>query len=391
MANLTNTETRLTTKPVSGTPYQLDRAQVIKATTALHKHVASHAAKKAETSAKKDLLADADTVEDGKLTAVWLSVTTKKPVKDTTRLKPHKVVLPHSIAGENSRVCLITVDPQRAYKDLKDHPAFPADVASKISRIIGITKLKAKYKSFETRRQLAAEYDIFLCDNRIISALPSALGKPFYKSATKRPIPVDLTAGTRVDKAAGSKSKSTDAEKVHTVGKPETVGREIASALGATTVNLTSSTNTSIKVGYTSMTAEQISDNVEAVVLKLTESLIPKGWRGIRALHIKTAKSLALPVWLADELWVDEGDVLEEKWQPKAKDGAPRINEKKRRWEEWEDELLDDETKAERRGRKPRTPRTLEDGEVAAISSRNAKKKLKQDALKSVQQPLIAN
>lgn len=274
---------------------------------------------------------------------------------------------------------------------MKAHPAFPADVASKIARVIGLTKLKAKYKSFESKRQLAAEYDLFLCDKRIIGILPTVLGKPFFKSAAKRPIPVDLAAGTKVDKDAVRKNKSSDGEKTHTIGTPEAVGREIASALSATTVNLTSSTNTSVKVGYASMTAEQISDNIEAVVAKLDEKLIPKGWRGLRALHIKTARSLALPVWLADELWADEEDVLEEKWQPKPKDGVPRVNEKKRRWEEWEDELLDDESKAERRERKPRKQKALEDGAVEAISSRNARKKLKEDALKSVQQPLVAN
>lgn len=41
-----------------------------------------------------------------------------------------------------TRVCLITADPQRAYKDIVAHPSFPKELGAKIARVIGIAKLK---------------------------------------------------------------------------------------------------------------------------------------------------------------------------------------------------------------------------------------------------------
>ncbi|KAK4891182.1 hypothetical protein LTR28_002504, partial [Elasticomyces elasticus] len=55
-----------------------------------------------------------------------------------------------------------------------------------------------------------------------------------------------------------------------------------------------------------------LRDNIEAVVTGLVEKYVPKQWRGVRAFHIKGPNTMALPIWLADELWEDEADVLEE-------------------------------------------------------------------------------
>jgi ribosome biogenesis protein UTP30 len=48
-------------------------------------------------------------------------------------------------------------------------------------QVIPTSKLKTHYKSYESRRQLLAMYDIFLCDNRIYYRLPKLLGKEFYR------------------------------------------------------------------------------------------------------------------------------------------------------------------------------------------------------------------
>lgn len=48
------------------------------------------------------------------------------------------------------------------------------------------------------------------------------------------------------------------------------------------------------------------------VVSGMVEKFITKKWKNLRALHIKGPSTMALPVWLAEELWVDEADVLEE-------------------------------------------------------------------------------
>jgi ribosome biogenesis protein UTP30 len=90
--------TRLTTTVATGSPYQLDSAQLSKATTALLAHIKSHAVKKEQQATKKSLLADSDGAEDGTVAAlqgvpIWLTVGTKKHITDHTKLKPSKVLV----------------------------------------------------------------------------------------------------------------------------------------------------------------------------------------------------------------------------------------------------------------------------------------------------------
>ena len=66
--------------------------------------------------------------------------------------------------------------------------------------MLGVDKLKKRYKAFEQKRALLAEYDVFMVDDRVIKIVAECLGKTFYKSKSKRPIPVRLTAGAYIDK-----------------------------------------------------------------------------------------------------------------------------------------------------------------------------------------------
>ncbi|KAF2257836.1 ribosomal protein L1 [Lojkania enalia] len=349
-----------------------------------------HAQEKQETSGKRDLAEDEDEPYQ-KDAFIFLTLATKKHIKDQNRLQPKKVQIPHPILGRGIRICLITADPQRQYKNLVVDDAFPEEVRNKIGRIIGLDKLRKKYKSFESKRQLMAEYDVFMADDRIITALPGVLGKVFYSSKGKRPLPVVLTAGAgRPGKLKDNLSQK-KVEKVGAVGTPAGVAREIETALRSTLVNLSASANTSIKVGKATMTSQQLRENIEAVVSALTGRLIPQGWRNIRVMHIKGPATQALPIWLADELWTDEKQVLDEPWRPVIKDGESKSQKAKRKWEEWEEELLDEEELAERRANSKKSKRAKKEKlekEASSISKEN-RKRLKQEALQSVQTPLL--
>jgi len=76
-----------------------------------------------------------------------------------------------------SAVCLITKDPQREYKALLESHGIKF-----ISRVIGITKLKGKFKPFEARRMLLKENGMFLADERIIPLLPGLLGSKWFEA-----------------------------------------------------------------------------------------------------------------------------------------------------------------------------------------------------------------
>ncbi|CAK4033482.1 ribosome biogenesis [Lecanosticta acicola] len=316
-------------KSDSKSPYQLDSAQTLRASTALLKKIQKDEEAKTSTAEKTNLLADVDDEEPEDETPIWLILTTKKHIVDKKRLKPGKIVLPNPWLGkdkEGLRICLIAADPQRRYKELIAQPGFPLDLAGKIGRVIGMEKLKSKYKSYESRRQLLGEYDVFLADDRVITYLPKVLGKVFYKGGSKRPVPVNLEGKKQnFDETAGEKRKklSEGGTKVHKEDvKPEVVAREIERALGSALVHLAPSTTTAIKVGTARQSPEELQANVEAVAEAMVERYVPQKWRNLRAVHIKGPETAALPIWMTDELWADEQDVLEE--APKANEGKKR-------------------------------------------------------------------
>ena len=312
---------------VTASPYQLDPTQTLRAANALLKTMQSDIAARSSNSEKQDLLGDTEEEEED---PVWLCVTTKKHIIDKPRLKPGKIVLPHPLIAletatddtPGTRVCLITSDPQRQYKELIAHPNFPESVRSHIGRVIGLTKLKAKYKSYEARRQLFGEYDIFLADDRTVTYLPKLLGKVFYQTGAKRPIPINLQGKKDPNNEKGEKRTPLakgGSKAIRDEPKPEAAAKEIERALSSALVHLSPGTNTSVKDGTTGMDAEAVRANIEAVVAGLVERYIPQGWRNIKGLQIKGPKTASLPIWMADEIWESEGDVLDENTaKPKA-------------------------------------------------------------------------
>lgn len=171
--------------------------------------------------------------------------------------------------------------------------------------MIDIGKLKKKYKQYEAQRQLQAEHDLFIADDRIVTELPKVLGKTFYKATTKRPIPVDMQAPKAGRKADGKPTEQKNIE-------PKALANNIQKTLGSALVALSPSTLTSIRVGYAGWSADKIAENVKVVVEEVIEKFVPGKWRGIKAVHLKGPESAALPIWLADELWSDEKDVLDD-------------------------------------------------------------------------------
>ena len=142
--------------------------------------------------------------------------------------------------------------------------------------------------------------------------LPKILGKTFYKS-NKKPIPVSLEPYRQTDSTGKRVTpKPAAGEKTKPIAPPLQVAKEIEKTLGCALVHLSPSNNVSVRIGFSSFTPQQIAENVEAVVKGLVEKFISKGWRNVRGVHIKAPKTMALPIWLASELWVEEKDVLED-------------------------------------------------------------------------------
>ncbi|KAJ5577699.1 uncharacterized protein N7459_006663 [Penicillium hispanicum] len=384
--------TALTTKVTSGSPYQLDNPQVSKASSALLRHIKSNQDEKEKSATKKTLIGDNDDSEDEDTPthneAVWLILTTKKHVVDKNRLKPGKISLPHTLNSSPSlSICVITADPQRGFKDVVADPTFPQELSSRIDKVIGFSKLKARYQSFESRRQLLSEHDVFLADDRIITRLVPTLGKIFYKSS-KRPIPIRIAEiekvdGKRVKK--DPKKKPAKEERSASFAAPLIVAKEIERTLKCTPVQLAPSTTAAIRIGSSKFTADQLSENIAAVVNGMTEKFVSKGWRNIKAIHVKGANTMAVPIWLASELWVEDADVVEETAEIEgAKNSKKRksagdeklLEEKKTKKTKPADEEEEASSGAARKAKLQQLKaKALEDGEPAKTDASKATKK----------------
>ncbi|KAK3294216.1 ribosomal protein L1p/L10e family-domain-containing protein [Chaetomium fimeti] len=296
----------------------VDPEQTLKACKALVAHIKKSAAEPRDDG-KQNLLGDEETAVAE--TPVWLTLTTKKHIHDSHRLQPGKIVLPNPLnTNEELSVCLITADPQRWYKNAVADE-FPEDLRAKIGRVIDISHLRAKFKAYEAQRKLFSEHDVFLADDRIINRLPKALGKTFYKTTTKRPIPVVLMAprekvdGKRVAAPKGKKPKRDPTENINARPIPEIVN-EVQKAIGAAHVHLSPSTNTAIKVGYANWEPEKIAANVDTAARELVERFVPQKWQNVRNFYVKGPETAALPIYQTDELWLDDSKVVPEGQQP---------------------------------------------------------------------------
>jgi ribosome biogenesis protein UTP30 len=145
-------------------------------------------------------------------------------------------------------------------------------------KVIGYTRLRKEHKPHEAKRLLCDSYDLFLADDRITPLLPKCLGKTFFNKK-KQPVSVNL--------------------------KRPNLKTELEKAIRSTYLFVTGGPCTSIKVGTVGMTAQEIVENVVMVVPEVV-SHIPKKWKNVQSLQIKTKHCISLPIWnsLPDEVGV---------------------------------------------------------------------------------------
>ncbi|KAH6632419.1 ribosomal protein L1p/L10e family-domain-containing protein [Chaetomium tenue] len=373
--------------------------QTLKACKALVAHIKKAAAEPRDDG-KQNLLGDEETAVAE--TPVWLTLTTKKHIHDSHRLQPGKIVLPNPLnTNEELSVCLITADPQRWYKNAVADE-FPEDLRSKIGRVIDISHLRAKFKAYEAQRKLFSEHDVFLADDRIINRLPKALGKTFYKTTTKRPVPVVLMAprekvdGKRVAAPKGKKPKRDPTENINARPIPEIVA-EVQKAIGAAHVHLSPSTNTAVKVGYANWEPEKIAANVDTAARELVERFVPQKWQNVRNFYVKGPETAALPIYQTDELWLDDSKVVAEGQQPpsalpgkgqKTIGEKPNVGKKRKSLDAEPEPAAEEPVKEDRPKKKVKkaVPESNDDKLNKEISERKAKlKKQKKAAAKKAE------
>ncbi|KAJ1667098.1 proteasome-interacting protein cic1 [Coemansia sp. RSA 1813] len=230
----------------------LNHELVLKASKALLKHVEN----KKDSEQNTNLFADDEEV-------VHLVISLKK-ITGKERHKPYRIPLRVPMYRETSSVCLITKGNDNTSVEALKELNIP-----QIKEVITVLQLKTEYKSYEVRRQLIAQHDLFLTDDRVINSLPEILGVKFFK-AKKTPAPVNLLAS--------------DVEK------------EIKKALSCTYYRQGKGTCNAAKIGMTTMAAPELADNIECAMNAIVKC-ISKGWDNIQSVGIKTGKSLTLPIY----------------------------------------------------------------------------------------------
>lgn len=84
--------------------------------------------------------------------------------------------IPHPLYhAQDAEICLFVKDHKgEGHKAGKARAK--AQASAGITKVIGLSKLRTKYESHESKRELCKSYDIFLADDRILPSLPKAIG-----------------------------------------------------------------------------------------------------------------------------------------------------------------------------------------------------------------------
>ncbi|XP_040885557.1 ribosomal L1 domain-containing protein 1 isoform X2 [Toxotes jaculatrix] len=270
----------------------LDRTQVKKAVQALQAFL--------KTKSTRDSLLLDDTQQICLLFTLW------KIPKEAQTIR---IPLPHGQRPDTDEVCLFTRDEpnmtseqtQRFYKRLLEEKG-----VKNISEIIPYKVLKTEYKPYEAKRRLLGNFDFFLSDDRVRRLLPSHLGKHFYQRK-KEPLSVNLQS--------------------------KHLARDIQRVVQGTSLKVTNKGCCCMaRVAHSNMTADEVTDNIEAAVQTVVAKLRMKG-PVMKLIHLKSQTSVALPIYTSD---LSNLSVMEEadEQTPKKKGGAATKKGKKKQSED---------------------------------------------------------
>ncbi|EZA56409.1 hypothetical protein DMN91_009838 [Ooceraea biroi] len=188
-----------------------------------------------------------------------------------------RILLPHSVITSDDEVALFVCDLQRGRrKDYEPTVEHYRDLLSKhgctrVNEIIPMNRVKTEFDQFELKRKLIASYDHFLVDGRISGHISHLLGKEFLK---RRKLPTSIRIESKdlkheVDYALRKMSMC-----IHSHGDTHVV-----------------------QVGNTAMSEKEVLKNVWATCKHLYKNY-PGGWENVRALRLKGARSLSIPIYV---------------------------------------------------------------------------------------------
>lgn len=200
-------------------------------------------------------------IEENQL--VSLIIALKKIPNSSVR--PHRIPLCHTLyPPEDTELCLFTKTGKEQTRKLLEDKHVKG-----VAKIITLEKLRTKYNTFESKRQLSSTYDVFLTDKRLYHLLPQRLGKKFFQKK-KFPYPVDM--------------------------RKKDLAKEIQTARDSTYLHLGLGSCCAVPIARIGFPTRHIVENI-AHGMRGVASKIPRGWRNIQSVHLKTVDSIALPLY----------------------------------------------------------------------------------------------
>lgn len=216
-----------------------------------------------------------------------------RKVPDQDKQKPIPISIPHTLYGRDGvSICLFTKDPQSAFDEyLENNPV------KNVKKVVSLKTLRTDYKSFQHRRELLNQFDFFFADDRITPLLPALLGAKFYDSKRQPP-------AVQIDK--GFK-------------------KNLTKARDSTYLHISKGPLVNVKVGHSDFTKAQLVENIVAAISNIVDR-IPRKWKNVQSIFIKTTNSASLPVYTALPVATDFVKDVEEK---KAEEEENQFRERK--------------------------------------------------------------
>ncbi|KAG7835748.1 hypothetical protein KL942_004918 [Ogataea angusta] len=226
--------------------------------------------------------------------SLYMQLTSVKFFSKKQVLKPTTVAVPHPVHDlENEfKVCVFVKDGQIDAETLEK---IEQENIPHLAKIISASELKGAYKSYEARRKLQKEYDLFLSDESLITALPKLLGKIFY-STSKLPLPIRL------------KTK----ENVFSV---TTLANQVSKMVNCVHYVAPMGVNLTLNLGSVRQPLDNIVDNVQALTQHFEK-------QPLKTIQLKLLESPGLPIYIAEQIF-SEQDVGED--EKPAKDETPEV------------------------------------------------------------------
>lgn len=262
----------------------VSKSQASKALSELRKYLERES--KTEATGKSNLFdgEDMDTSRD-----LFVEFETKKYYSEKPEFKPRLIELSKPFYRENEelKTCLFLRDHFITSEDQLEKVE-EADIPT-LDKILTLTQLKTIYQTFEKRRELYNEYDLFIVDDALLSSMPQVLGKTFYQNKIDK-FPVNV----RVSSTKTPKELSL-----------VTLNNQVNKVLSSTAFLPPVGTSITVKIGSlnSQFSEPELLANLHAVLNTFDLDLL-------LTVGLKTLNSPVLPLFYTDKIYSDT-DVLE--------------------------------------------------------------------------------